>query len=275
VLHASATVNSGAAMLACGGGLLYAGLLWEQRRLHTAVLVGSTLIVLLIDRNNVLAAGFIGLYLLLRAMRRGSRSDRRGDRMARSRYITMAGVVLGGALVTWLVLPALHEALIGETKLPAPAPVPEATAVQHVPEEIVSGPVTTTQIVGQVAALVTPVQNPFIPAFLSGSVTVLGVTILNWLILGALFAAAWRSPSGGVAEALAVAALAIMVLTGPLHAIANAQRDVFFATPARFGLPLLPALAALLADCLNKQPALHFVILMAVAFAGNTVLALA
>ncbi|MGH9006001.1 MAG: hypothetical protein ACRDYV_22985, partial [Acidimicrobiia bacterium] len=53
------------------------------------------------------------------------------------------------------------------------------------------------------------------------------------------------------------------------HAMVNGAREVFFVTPARFGLALLPVLATLLGCCLEKRAVLYGVGAFAAFSAAN------
>lgn len=267
VLHASSIVNADATLLLGGSALLWAVLRWERRSLAAWVPLAIAVVALLTELTNLLGVAVVAAYLAARALRREREMPPDGVDASSATasavfpYRTTRQLVIGAATLAALAtaavwaFPRLHQAVIGAAPPPAATdpPAAEVLALRHVPEEIRVGPVEPNQIAGEVGALVTPVRRPFVPSFLAGAVTTVLIAVTDWLLLGAAVGAALRSEGGSRIEALAVAALLVMILGGPALALDNARRDVFFAIPPRFGLPLLPALAALLAGSLTKR----------------------
>jgi hypothetical protein len=276
VLHASATVNSDAVLLGTGGGLVLMLLRWERGALPLAVVLLAAIAALVTEESNLVVLGVMTTYAGVRAAG-GQSTGRVGHRRApgTGARILAAGLLGLLSLLGPKVLAEVHQRTIGASRVPVDPPVAAAIAVQHQANEIRTGPVTAADIASEVDALVTPVKNPYIPRQLSGIGTTLGVTVLNWLLLGAVLACLFWSPSGERMEALAIGAIAVMIATGPIYAVTNAGRGVFFVTPARFGLPLLPTLTALLASCLEKRTVLLAAGLIALLVAANVIWRLA
>lgn len=268
VLHASSIVNADATLLVGGASLLWSVLLWERRRLPIWAVAGIAVLALATELTNLLGLALVGGYLGVRFGQRhfanADPMDQGGtlevadpDRGRRAgAAILLAAVALGiGAPAAGWAFPRIHRAVIGEAPPPvgAPAPTTEVLALQHAQSEVSNGPVKPEQIVGELGGLVTPVHRPYVPEFLAGSPTTVLITVTDWLLLGAAIGSAFRSRSRGRVEALAVATLVVMILGGPAIAMDNARRQVFFAIPPRFGLPLLPALTVLLSTSLSKR----------------------
>ena len=103
------------------------------------------------------------------------------------------------------------------------------------------------ELLGNVFAVVSPLQNAYIPAILQTPGITLMIAVANFLIVSALAAAAWMPGerwSGRVAQATLLA----MLLAGPFFVLlVFVTSSSYFAIPARYGLSLLPAAAAVLA----------------------------
>jgi hypothetical protein len=162
----------------------------------------------------------------------------------------------------------VHRVLIGTADPIVPPPTPAEAASQHQATEVTYGPIPPGKVVGELTGLVSPLKRPYIPPFLAGDVGDLLVRVSDALLLGAVLGVAALAARRSRPEVLALAALGIMLAAGPLHALWNARRDVFFAIPTRFGLPILPALFGLLAGVLLKRSLLIAVGVVSAVSAG-------
>ncbi len=258
VLHAHSIVNSDATLMFSGAAVIYLTLRFERGTTPAWFVLVASGLGLLLEPTTLLAVTLCGLYLLGRGIaRRGAPEPADDPPSGRPAWESslVGGATLAMGVVVFVALPVVHQAVIGTATVPSD-PVTQAEAdAQHQAPEVSYGSVPAGRILGEIAGLVTPVKRPYVPAFLAGDGAGLLVSISDWLLLGAVLGVAALGARRSRAEAMAVAALVVMLGAGPLHALWNARRDVFFAIPTRFGLPILPLLFALLAVALRKPVA--------------------
>ncbi|HLG00238.1 MAG TPA: hypothetical protein VI916_07195 [Acidimicrobiia bacterium] len=267
VLHASAIVNADAALLLAGASVTYVVLLWERNAVSPWLAASVVVVALLAEPTTLLGVGLASIYLLVRSLGSSQAEENEaGDRetpvaKARLRYAGLGLAAVGVLLAVGF--PATYRALIGDATVETHPVTPAESAAQHHAEEISYGGVSGDKIFAEVTGLMTPVIRAHTPPFLRGAGADVLVAATHWVLIGALFAALAFEKRGGRAEAIALATLVVLLVAGPAHAALNARRDVFFAIPTRFGLPLLPSMFALYAHSLRKPRVL------AVAAAGT------
>jgi hypothetical protein len=262
VLHAQSIVNSDATLLFGGAAVGYMAVRWEQGAIPTWLLVTTAVLGVALETTTLLAVALWAVYLMVRGAFRPARRRRGVDgspEPAAWRKSAVGLALLAGGLSVFVALPIAHRLLIGSAN-PIVSPVtPDEAAGQHQATEVAYGPVPRGRIAGEITGLVTPVKRPYIPPVLAGATAEILVSVTDWLLIAAVFGGAALCLRRSQTEALAVAAIAVMLAAGPLHAVWNARRDVFFAIPTRFGMPILPVLFALLAQGLQKRTVLAIV----------------
>jgi hypothetical protein len=255
VLHAHAIVNSDAALLFSGAAVTYLALRWERGATPGWFVLAAAVAGVVLEPTTLLAVSLCGIHLLQRGVLRRASAEPADDpppgRKARESSLFGAAMLAVGVAV-FVALPAVHERVLGTAEVTADPVTPAEAAAQHRADEVTYGAVPAGRIVREIAGLVTPVKRPYVPPFLAGDGAALLVSVSDWLLVGAVLGIAALGARRSRAEALAVSAVVVMLATGPLHALWNARRDVFFAIPTRFGLPILPVLFSLLALLLRK-----------------------
>ena len=241
VLHSNATVTSDAVLLLGGAAAFFTVLLWEQRRLPGWVVFLVAGLCGLTKIPCVLAVVAAGLYLAIRAARRRTL----GEHPTRSRR-EMVGMALAssavavGVVLLWLVI--VHVRSIPGSPL---SPSAASFRVDHFP---------VSRLLSQYSALVSPVSDPPVLAPLQGKITLAIVAAFNVLLLVAAFGGAALSRAGSRLEAIATSAAALMLVGGPAFVVAIylSEHQVLPSIPHRYGLALVPMVAAALAMILIK-----------------------
>lgn len=240
VLHATATVNTDGSLLATGGAVALLTLLWEERRIPLALLLGAAFLAFVVEPTNILVGVLCGAYLVLR-----------GALTQTGRRIVVTLAVAAGVVVSMYAA----NVITGEAKTALAGEV----EVVELPKDkqFATTELAMAQVAENVPALVTPLAHPYLPPFLRSSLMHVAVMASNWMLLGGVIGAAlWSSRSSRV-TAMACAALFVMVVAGPALVLYNfATSSVYFAIPSRYGLSLLPALFAVLAAGFRSRRAL-------------------
>lgn len=270
VIHMSSIINTDSVLLFTGASIAYSIVLWERGRLHAAIPVAVAVTALVLETTNLVAVGLACGYLAARSVQR--------------RQLVRHAMAMGGALAILAVAvglgySALHDRVIGSNPAPSSPETQAAYQVAYRPPEIQNYSegerVPVERIVGEIDALVTPVRRPYIPPVLAGVGTSTVLSLLNMALIGGVISIATTTKRGSRAAALAVATAIVMLGVGPLLAWDHARRDVFFAIPPRFGLPILPVVFGFLALMLRKRVALGAVAVLATWSVANVVYKLA
>jgi len=242
VLHASGTITDDAPGLLAGAGVLLAALAWEKRRVPGVVVVLATVVAVSLRLTNMVGAGAVVLYLVLRALRPAGEDDAPVDRNRRASFLMAAGVAVT-VLLTGVAWVTLNSAVARVGPLANPN-----TFNQHVTT------LSREAVLGQLGAAVTPARDPYLVPFLRNNAIRTLVSLTDWLLLGAAIGLAALSARGSRAEALGASAIVCAVATGPVLTVTNyAFQGAFFGIPPRYGLSVLPAMAVALALCLRKR----------------------
>jgi hypothetical protein len=245
VLHASATITDDAAGLFAGGAVLLAALAWEKRRVPGVVVLAATVVAVSLRLTNMVGAGAVVLYLVLRAFSSPGEDDATVAPVAPSRRtrLLMAGGATAAVLLTGVAWVTLNSAVARVGPLANPN-----TFNQHVTS------LSRDAVLGQLGAAVTPVRDPPLVPFLRNDVVRTLVTLTDWLLLGGAIGLAVLSTRGSRAEALGVSAIVCVAATGPVLTITNyVFQGSYFGIPARYGISLLPVLGVSLALSLQKR----------------------
>jgi len=242
VLHASATITDDAPGLLAGAGVLLAALAWERRRVPGVVVVAAAAVAVSLRLTNMVGAGAVVLYLVLRALRPAGEDGSPGDRARRSSFL-MAGALAATVLLSGLAWVSLTSAVARMEPLANPN-----TFNQHVTT------LSREAVLGQLGAAVTPAHDPFLVPFMRNNAVRTLVTLTDWLLLGGAIGLAALSARGSRAEALGASAIVCAAATGPVLTITNyVFQGAFFGIPPRYGMSLLPAFGVALALCLRKR----------------------
>lgn len=241
VLHASATVNPDGALLSAGGTLMLAVLRWERRTLAWWWVALVAFVAVIIEPTTFLA-GLVGaVYVIVRTIQRTEATKRPFMHACVS-----LGVVLGGVATAFVVRILIQGAM---TRGKAPIVLPRDA-------QFANPTFSLDDVVGEVRALVTPFNNPYVPPFLRSAVTTALISMTGWLAFGAAFAAAFFGRVRSRVAALGFAAVTAMLLGGPLFALYRLPSKSFYPMPPRYGLPIVPVLLLLVAFALKKRAAL-------------------
>lgn len=250
VLHATATVNADGTLLLTGASMAIVSVRWIQGRLPLVVPIATSFIVMVIEPTNIFVVAVAAALGVCAASAPGDplsvdEGAAREGREAASRAIfgiavTVAAIlaVLGGFLVRRAI--ALDIAAV---TLPRDS-------------RIAASELRFDNVVGQMSTLATPLWNPYLPAELSTRWTGPLLILTNWFLLAGTIGSAFLGRMRLVALA-AGCLIAVMLLGGPALAWWNFQSSrVHFAIPGRYGLSLLPLLAAVVAYAVQRRAAL-------------------
>jgi hypothetical protein len=243
-LDAMTKVNPDAASYLAGASILYATLLWERKKIAGWVVALIGVIIVLIKVTNLLGVGLVFAYILIRSLAdpKEEKPHRRDRRNAVILGVAVSAVSLA-AVLAWVVIQARRATM----------------NLQQIPmnERFHIDSLSPGKAISQLSQLVTPIQFTYIPPFMQKNTVLTLIHLVNWLVLGTCIGLATLSRRRSRWEAIAVGALAIMFLGGPLLTMTNYLfARVFFVIPPRYGLSLIPALFILFAASLQKKPIL-------------------
>lgn len=250
VLYWGAVVNPDAASLAVGAGCTLLVLAWERRAsggwwlLAVAGVVGVS-----VKLQNLLVLLTLGAYLSIRGLRRRAAERRVTDT---ADEVPEAGLRRGSGAYAAAVL-----ALGGTGMLVAGAWTALVSARAAVPpdELPISGRFATdaiplASVSRSVAVFLSPVDDPYVPAFLSHGTVQAVVALTSAVVVAGVVAAGLFRSVGPRALSevsdLGAATLVLAVFGGPLFVVLNAViNGQAFETPPRYGLTLVGPAAAL------------------------------
>ena len=205
------------------------------------------------EPTSSLAIGVVCVFMLVRALHRAEREERR----------RLAWLSLGvGAAATFAVLffDLVRDALIGGR-------VPPALPLYA---DLFTPNLDGDEIVANVFSLVTPISKPYLPPFLRNDLTTnlnsSTAVALVALLVGALIVHRTRKPTGALSAAL----IAVMITSGPLLVLyLYVHSSVYFEIPSRYGLAMMPAAMAVAATALGARPVRWAVGALAALHAGQ------
>lgn len=246
VVHASSTVNPDAGSLLAGGVLCLVVVVALERQVSPWLILSLAAFGTSIKVTNSLAILAALLFVLL--MTRFSpdlitnRHPKAHSWFSRNRGDILVALVAGG------VLPPLLWRLVGQVYATPEASLNPIEERFRVPE------IGFSELGANLLSLTTPVQNPYLPTILRTPIVHDVVVVGGLLLLVAIAAAAWLGSGSPVADKLALATLLSMLLGGPLLVlIIFLGTHGYFSVPARYGLSLLPAAAAVLAVVASRR----------------------
>jgi hypothetical protein len=249
VLHATATINPDGTGLAIGAAALLVVLRWDAGRASPWWLVAVGTAAMLTKFTNLMGVGAAAIFILVRwfqARRRDSAvaagdGNDPGSDSGPAPNSTRRTIVALGALIA-----AVGVAGIGWTGVSAAAAAPNTDEIEiPMAQAFKADAISVDQVVGNVPAALSPLHNPYVPAVLSTTEVGLAAILTDRLLLAGGFAALLMSAAASRQRALAGAGLAAMVIVGPFFVVADfAFAESYFAIPARYGLSVVPFVAA-------------------------------
>lgn len=240
MVHTSVTVTSDTVLFVGGAAALYAVLRWERRAMPGWALLVIGALCGFAKVSCLLAVAAVSVYLLLRWLRtrRGEATSVRSGR----ELVTMALAIA----VSGLVVAVAWQLVVRARTIPG-VPTSGVSAIHYVDS------LNLGRVVGQAAALLSPVQNPPLLAPLDDASTVGFIWFLNALLIAAALGGAAFFAAGSRRESLAGTAAILMAASGSLYVVfvfVVSHQSV--AIPGRYGLALLPFAAVALAAALHK-----------------------
>lgn len=239
ILHASAVVTNDGTSILVGAALVLAVLRWERQRIPLWVPSILAALAAATKVTNLLAVALVIVYLLVRALARGSVDEGSVDRLravVRDDRRVVIGVawIAGAAGAAALVWAGLSAKL--RTVSPQEIPMVERFTVTRFP---VGG------FVDSWIQTISPLSGGYIAPFLRSEMYVLFTGAFAFLIVAAVVASAIRSQRGTRERSLAVAILVLLALAGPTLVIFNyVVQGIYVVIPPRYGIVLVPAMAA-------------------------------
>jgi hypothetical protein len=241
VLHAHATVNADAVLLAAGGAVMLATLVAEERGGRWLSLpVAAGFIAFAAEPTTIFASGTAALYL-------GLRSLGAWRRMPTKAALRMMLVGIG----LLLAVVAANEAT-GWFKQSIALDVPAVTLPKDV--QLAAPEITSEHVLTAIPALMTPLRDPYLPAFLSAPSVRATVRMTDLVLVSLLIAAATMSRPGSRVVTLAVSVLIVGFVAGPLLVLYNfSTSKVYFPIPSRYGLSMAPTIVAVAASVVTRR----------------------
>jgi hypothetical protein len=275
VLHGTATVNLDGTSIFFGAAMLWAVLRWERGRLTPWVPVALAGLAAGTKVNNLIAVAVAVLYLLLTEwqQRRGSeeQSDARADdttagwaRRLPPRIRVGAAMVGAAALVSvaWLVTQRYLQVLP-----PTEIPMVSRFLIDRFP---------STEFATAWHQTVSPLQSPYLAPFLRTQPVQVVAGFVDLALMGGAVAGLALAVRGSREKRVAVVALVLAVAVGPLLVLFNVVvQGLYVVIPPRYGLALVPALAAAAIPALRRQIGVILVSVLAAASGVAVLLAIA
>jgi hypothetical protein len=229
VLFTQATVTSDAVLMTSGSALLWAVLGWERRRCPAWIAIVIVILGTLGKLNVAVAALASGVYLLVRCLD-GSRERTRAE------YIRLATSLVGTAgfvSFAWILIVS-QRALV-------PAEAIVLTDLFRVSR------LTLGDLMSAASATLSPVQNPPLGAAFEPRTTFSFVSLHHVLLVFPALTYMFVRPKRDALRATAIATMSSAISLGPAVVIwTYTTQGLYFPTPPRYSLALLPAMALLL-----------------------------
>lgn len=260
IFHAGATVNADVSLMLTGALAVLATMKYESGRLGWWWLPPVYAGLLFVEATNILAIAACGLYLMFR----------QGLNSALPWRLRLAPLLVPPALFLFRteVTGRVHEALF------PPAPrfrvdgrvVTAPMFINHRVEEV-----SVDKVLGQLSSTFTPVHNPYFSPPLRSQLTIAGVELTNWLLIGLMFSTAVVVAATSRAAWWARVTIAALLAAGPFYTFYFAYfSNQDFPAPARFALPLVPLMAVVAAAAIEQGRAFWVASTVAAVSAVNT-----
>lgn len=272
VAHAMATITSDAPSLLVGATLCLVALSVVRGQASWWWLAPAAAATTAVKATGLMVSGLVVVFLLLHLVwsRRAARSATAGDPEiddaaeadavtdpavrpsaeldqpvplpARTLWLGIAAVVVsaGAVLGGWMVVNKL-------TELPAAADIPMR-------DYFYVDSIGWDQVVGNLLNLLTPIQSGYQPPFMINVTIGVLMGLMNILAFAGVAALAWTGARGAVPTRLAIATTFSMLVGGAaLTLLIFFGSHTHISIPSRYGMSLLPALAACLAVIASRR----------------------
>ena len=249
VAHTMSTVTSDAPSLITGALLCLTALAVVRRQLSWWWLVPVAGATTAVKATGLTVVGLVVVFLLLQLLRRPSDSATTDEEITPShqpvprRTVWFAVIAtVGAALVSlgvWTVVTAV-------TSYPAAqdSPMTEAFYVDSI---------GWPELIGNLLNLMTPLQSGYLPPFMSSVTLAPLMGLVNVLAIAGIAAVAWAGAARAV-SLMGVASFLAMLVSGPaLVLLIFAGSHTYYPIPPRYGLSLIPAVAACLAVAASRR----------------------
>ncbi len=235
VLLTQSTVNNDTTALAAGAAVTLATLWWDARGVRLWVPAGTAVLALLFKVTSLSVLILACVYVLVRCWQRSELPGRLRWKALDRRSLAFVGVLAGATVVVsggWTVISSMRATLdpklIGQNVL---------VTVSHF---------DPSWLPTSLLALVSPVQPQFMQSVMQGAVGVTAASLVNVGLLVLPVVGAVRSEPGSRVRGLAIATGVALLSFGPLLTLINYfTMSQHITIPARYGLALVPALAAI------------------------------
>lgn len=233
VLHLSSIVNPDITGVVGGAAIAWLTLRWERGASPAWLLVVAGTLAVLGKPLNAVAVAVMVTYLVIRYLLQRFGAEHKPLPFPTWGVGALLGAMLLGA-VPWVIV---QGAL-------ASAPTSEVPMII----QFSGAPLTWADVTSQINAVVSPLRNPYVPAFIAGPLTMLIVAISDLFMIGGNIGVSLLSRDRR-ASVLATTTLTAALLLGPTIVVFVfvTLDGMVFPTTVRYGLPLLPMFAVGLA----------------------------
>ncbi len=241
IFHAGATVNADVSLMLTGALAVLATMKYEAGRLRWWWLPPIYACLLFVESTNILAIAACGAYLIFRQGLNPAMPWRwRLAPMLIPPSLFLFRTEVAGRVHSAL-FPPIRKAAAGDRVGSAPM------FVNHRIEEV-----SIDKVLGQLSSTFTPVRNPYFSPPLRSQITIAGVEITNWLLIGLMFATAFVVATTNRSAWWARVTIAALLAAGPFYTFYFAYfSNQDFPAPARFALPLVPLMAVVVAAAIE------------------------
>ena len=278
VLHGTATVNLDGTSIFFGAALLWATLRWERGRLTPWVPVALAALAAGTKVNNLIAVAVAVLYLVLAEWhaRRSSTAagqevspevsaGERGPSVWSAPRLRVGAAMVGAAAlvsVAWLI--AQHYLQVLPT---SEIPMVSRFLIDRFP---------ATEFANAWHQTVSPLQSPYLAPFLRTQPVQVVAGLVDLALMAGAVAGLALAARGSREKWVATVALTLAVAVGPLLVLFNVVvQGVYVVIPPRYGLALVPALAAAAIPALRRRLGVVLVTVLAAASGAAVLLAIA
>lgn len=261
IFHAGATVNADVSLMLTGALAVLATIKYESGRLRWWWLPPIYAGLLFVEATNILAIAACGAYLIFR----------QGLNSTLPWRVRLAPLLIPPVLFLFRteVTGRVHDALF-----------PSAPR-QRVDGQVVRAPMFTNhridevsidKVLGQLPSTFTPVHNPYFSPPLRSQLTIAGVQLTNWLLIGLMFTTAVILAANARTAWWARVTIAALLAAGPFYTFYFAYfSNQDFPAPARFALPLVPLMVVVVAAAIEQGRAFWVATTVAAGCAANTI----
>lgn len=258
VVHPAATVTSDAPALLAGGALCLLAIAVVRQPSRWWWLLPGAALATGIKATAVTVVGAVVVFLAMCAFFRQDRNQepRVGfpgtGRGTVDRRLVFA---LVGTIVCGLLPLATWAAVTSVTAFPEVSEIPMRRTF-HVSS------LAWRDITGNALALASPAKNGYLPPFMLTSTMTTVMGLVDLLLIVSVAAMSWFGAFREVSNKLAVATLTSLLVSAPAFIVLIfLTAHNYVALPSRYGLSLVPALAACLALVASRRPAGGWVLL--------------